>query len=151
MENQATKKPMILVIEPDPLMLTGISAILDQQGYRCFLSRDLKVARKATETLAFDLFLLATETEIQPSLDAAKELRSHQNMQDVPVLFLASHWEENWSERLYEAGGAYFLRKPFEPKLLLSTVSRAVWMPHLVHARHQPKKAYFTQDWVRLS
>ncbi len=59
MENQVAPKPMILVIEPDPVFLTGISAVLDQEGYRCFLSRDLTVANKALEKIVFDLIILS--------------------------------------------------------------------------------------------
>ena len=64
MDRPVVKTPMLLIVEPDPLLLTVISAILDKQGYRCFLSRDLSVARKATEKLAFDLFILSMGEKI---------------------------------------------------------------------------------------
>ncbi len=42
MENQAAKRPTVLVVEPDPLMLTALAAVLDSAGFRCFLARDAR-------------------------------------------------------------------------------------------------------------
>ena len=35
------------------------------------------------------------------------------------------------------AGGSYYLRKPFDPEVLLELVDKALWMPHLVHSHEQ--------------
>ncbi len=143
MENQGGKKPMILVIEPDPLMLTGISAILDKQGYRCFLSRDLKVAQKAIDSQTFDLFLLATNRDIQFAYDAAESLRSTSTTSDVPVIFLLRSGTRIGGNDSNTLGGVYFLSKPFTPHVLIEAVGQAVWVPHLVHARHPTPSLIF--------
>lgn len=150
MENQAIKRPMLLIVEPDPLLLTGISAILDQEGYRCFLSRDLSVALKATEKLAFDLFILSIGDDIERAESMAMELRSSHRNLDIPVIFLAPKLDAAWIARLNAAGGVYCLPKPFDPKVLIQLVERTVWMPHLVQAHLSPPKAHFEADWVRL-
>jgi hypothetical protein len=31
-----------------------------------------------------------------------------------------------------EFGGAYYVKKPFDPMVLIELVERALWMPHLV-------------------
>ena len=33
-------QPVILVIDPDPLTLTAVAAVLDMQGYECHCARD---------------------------------------------------------------------------------------------------------------
>jgi DNA-binding NarL/FixJ family response regulator len=37
--------------------------------------------------------------------------------------------------RSHEAGAAYYLRKPFDPEVLIELVSKALWMPHLVSGK----------------
>ncbi len=45
------KPPMLLIVENDPLLLTGMAAILDKRGYRCFLARNLEVAQQRSKPL----------------------------------------------------------------------------------------------------
>ena len=96
MENQVTKPPMILVVERDPLMLTGISAILDMQGYRCFLARDLEIASQATQSLQFDLIVLSFENSFEAAVEGAAKLRSTQRSTGLPIIFLAPRLEADW-------------------------------------------------------
>lgn len=151
MENQASGKPMLLVVEPDPLMLTGISAILDARGYRCFLSRDLSVAIRATETVAFDLFIVSFSDDVHQACEAANQLRQLNTTDDVPVVFLSDRLEDKWREPLNNAGGSFCLTKPYEPDTLIDLVDRALWMPQLARAKVNPPKTHLAQDWIKLS
>lgn len=150
MENQPTKPPSILIVEQDPLILTGISAILDQKGYRCFLSRDLSVAEKAVETLTFDLFVLSIGDDVSEGEAMANRLHAYESCSDVPIIFVAPRFENSWIGRLNAVGGVYCIPRPLDPYLLMDLVDRAVWMPHLALARLSPPKAHFSNQWVRL-
>jgi len=151
MENQVTKPPMILVVERDPLMLTGISAVLDMQGYRCFLARDIEIAAQATETLQFDLIVLSVENSLEAAVAGASKLRIHQRAAGLPIIFLAPRLEADWIGPLNSVGGVYCVPKPFEPELLIELVEKALCMPHLATARVAPPKAHFGNAWVKLS
>jgi DNA-binding response OmpR family regulator len=151
MENQAVKPPMILIVERDPLLLTGMSAILDQKGYRCFLAREVSIGLKATQAMTFDLIVLSFETDPLQAAKDACELRGTIATRDLPVLFLTNTFESNWIEPLNLAGGVYCLPKPFEPELFLDLVDKALCLPHLAIAKVAPPKAHFEKDWVRLS
>lgn len=151
MKNQVTKPPMILVMEKDALLLTGISAVLHQQGYRCFLARDREVALKATEQQVFDLFLVSFANEVDEACETASSLRQANATKDIPVIFMADLLDDRWREKLHSAGGVYCLPKPFEPDVLLDLVDRTLWMPQLSQLRITPPKAHFAKDWVRLS
>ena len=151
MENQAVKPPMVLIVESDPLLLTGLSAILDQKGYRCFLARDVAVGKKATQAMAFDLIVLSFASDaLQASKDAC-ELRGEIESRDLPVLFLADAFEPAWIEPLNLAGGVYCLPKPFAPEIFLDLVEKALCLPHLAFAKIAPPKLHFAKDWVKLS
>ncbi len=151
MENQAVKPPMILIVESDPLLLTGMSAILDQKGYRCFLARDTTVGLKATQVMEFDLIVLSFGRDVLRAAKDACLLRGADATRDIPVLFLAEALEAKWIEPLNLAGGVYCLPKPFDPEVFLDLVDKALCLPHLAVAKIAPPKAHFAKDWVRLS
>jgi DNA-binding response OmpR family regulator len=151
MENQAVKPPMLLIVESDPLLLTGMAAILDKRGYRCFLARTLDVARQAAESMVFDLILYSFSRDALAAAHGSASLRQYERMQKVPVIFLADEFDPKWIEPLNLAGGVYCLPKPFEPEMLLDLVDRAFCLPHLAERKVSPPKAMFAKDWVRLS
>jgi DNA-binding response OmpR family regulator len=151
MENQAVKPPMILIVESDPLLLTGMAAILDQRGYRCFLARNLDVARQAAGTLTFDLILYSFGNDPLEAAAGAASLRHSERTTDLPVIFLADEFQAKWIEPLHMAGGVYLQPKPFEPEVLLDLVEKAFCLPHLAKAKVAPPKMSTTKDWVRLS
>lgn len=151
MENQAVKPPMILIVESDALLLTGMSAILDQKGYRCFLARNIDVGLKATQAMAFDLIVLSFERDPLRAASDACQLRGNASTRELPVLFLADMFEPNWIEPLNLAGGVYCLPKPFDPDVFLDLVDKTLCLPHLAVAKIAPPNAHFAKDWVRLS
>jgi DNA-binding response OmpR family regulator len=151
MENQAVKPPMVLIVESDPLMLTGLAAILDKKGYRCFLARTVEIAEQATQSIAFDLIVYSFATDPIEAAQAVAKLRTTEQMLDCPVLFLADAYDSKWIEPLNLAGGVYCLPKPFEPELFLELVDKTFCLPHLAAAKVAPPKPHFAKDWVRLS
>jgi len=150
MENQAVKPPMILIVESDPLLLTGMSAILDQKGFRCFLARDTTVGLKATQAMTFDLIVLSFGRDALQAANDACLLRGLDKTRELPVLFLAETFESTWIEPLNLAGGVYCLPKPFDPEVFLDLVDKALCLPHLAVAKIAPPKAHFAKDWVKL-
>ena len=156
MENQVTKPPMILVVEPDPVMLTAVAAILDMQGYRCFLARTVEVATQATSQFPLDLIVFSLgESMLGESIDQAlvdaKRLRSTPMSEGVPIIFIASHPNVDWIGPLNSVGGVYCLPKNFEPQMLLDAVEKTLWMPHLAVARVAPPKSHLSNTWIKLS
>jgi len=151
MENQVTKPPMILVVEPDPLMLTGFAAILDMQGYRCFLARSVEVAMQAISEFPLDLILFSIGESLDQALADSKLLRSKPLSEGVPIIFIASYPSVDWIGPLNSVGGVYCLPRTFEPQVLLDAVEKTLWMPHLAVARVAPPKSHLINNWVRLS
>jgi len=151
MENQVTKPPMILVVESDPVMLTGFAAILDMQGYRCFLARDANVAEKATIEFPLDLIILSIGESLDQAMSDARVLRMSQFTEGVPIIFIASYPNVDWIGPLNSVGGVYCLPRTFEPQILLDAVNKTLWMPHLATARVAPPKAHLSNAWVRLN
>jgi DNA-binding response OmpR family regulator len=135
MTSLASEPAVILVIDSDPLTMTGIAAILDMSGYECHCARGPEAALKAAKTLPLDLILCDVNLAGESGLDLYREIRQQPGMDEVPVMFMSSSQAPDIVRRSHDAGAAYYLRKPFDPEVLLELVSKALWMPHLVQSR----------------
>ena len=152
MENQAAKRPMVLVVEPDALMLTAMAAVLHSAGFRSFLAKTHDVAVAACKTTSFDLIVASfEENQVLHVAQNVAQLRSYQQNADLPVIFVSSRLDVSWIEPLNKAGGVHCLTRPFEPEKLIELAEQACMFPHLAIARLAPPKAHFAHDWVRLT
>ena len=126
---------VILVIDDDALTLTGVAATLDMAGYECHCARDVEAATKAARTLSLDLIICDVMIGATSGLELCSDLRKENKNNDCPVLFVSSNQAPDIIRRTHDAGGAYYLRKPFDPEVLTELVAKALWMPHLVKSR----------------
>lgn len=136
MHTLASNQAVILVVDSDPILLTGTAAVLHSVGYECHCARDGQGAIKAARSLALDLILCDVSLGGGESgLELCKNIRQMPGCIDVPVMFVSSHQLPDIVRRSHEAGAAYYLRKPFDPDVLIELVSKALWMPHLVSSK----------------
>jgi two-component system OmpR family response regulator len=126
-------RAVILVIDPDPLMLTGIAAVLHTQGYECHCARDAEAARRAANTLPLDLIICEMNMPGRSGVNLCHELIETAALQGVPTIILAS--EEPKCAMDGPLSKAVVLLRPFQPQLLIDEVANALWMPHLVGTR----------------
>ena len=135
MSSYISAKPIILVIDPDALTLTAIAASLHLSGYECFCARDGEAAIKAGMAESLDLIICDVNVDGDRGLEICKEIRELPARNDVPVMFISSNQTPDIVRRSHDAGGTYYLQKPFDPEVLLELVDKALWMPHLVDNR----------------
>src|SRR3954471_9270792 len=126
---------IVLIIDDDPITLTGIAAVLNMSGYECHCARDREAAMKGGRTLALDLIICDVNLAGESGLALCRELRHEPGMDDVPVMFMSSAQIPDIVRRSHDGGGPYSLRKPFDPEVLIELVGKALWMPHLVQSR----------------
>lgn len=125
---------VILIVDADPLTLTGMAATLDMAGYECHCAQDATAAIKAAKTARLDLIICDVSLDGESGLALANDLRQAYG-EDVPLMFVTDSQAPDIVRRVHEAGGAYYLRKPLDPDVLVELVGKALWMPHLVRAR----------------
>lgn len=131
----------ILLVDDDPLALTAAAAVLDMAGYTVHQARDRQAALKAARSIALDLLICDVNLAGESGLELCRELRRLPGMEDVPVMFVSATQLPDIVRRSHDAGGAYYLRKPLDPEVLVELVGKALWLPHLVQSRlamHQP-------------
>ena len=135
MNSLAARPAVILIIDNDPITMTGLAAVLDMSGYECHCARGPEAALKAARTLPLDLILCDVNLGDESGVDLCGELLQQPGLEDVPVMFMASGQGVDIVRRSSPTGAAYYLRKPFDPDVLLELVGKALWMPHLVQSR----------------
>ncbi len=146
----------VLVIDPDPLMLTAIGSVLDMQGHRCVLARNEAMALDSIAAGQFDVIVLSIE-QLQRGCDFAARLRGSEAQpavhRDVPIIFLVPELSSHWLPKLSACGGVFSLLKPIDPYSLIDLVEKALWMPHVAKGRSGTPAAHLSQqnDWVKLS
>jgi len=137
MSSTSQEPAVILIIDDDAITLTGIAAVLNMSGYECHCARDRAAALKGVRTLMLDLIICDVNLAGESGLALCRELRSEPGMDEVPVMFMSSAQIPDIVRRSHDAGGAYYLRKPFDPEVLIELVGKALWMPHLVQTRYR--------------
>jgi CheY-like chemotaxis protein len=130
-----SSSPVILIIDSDPIMLTGVAAVLNMQGHECHCASDETAAIKAADDLPLDLIICDVNIHGKSGIELCNRLQDECGHTDVPVMLVSGTQVADIVRRAHEAGGAYYLRKPFDPDVLIELVDKALWMPHLVRSR----------------
>lgn len=134
--NDIARQPAeILLIDDQEPARAAATAVLDDAGYTVRQARDRSAALKIARTEAIDLVICDVHLGGDSGLELCREVRRLPGMQDVPFMFVSSTQLPDIVRRSHEAGGAYYLRKPLDPDVLLDLVSKALWLPHLLHSR----------------
>lgn len=129
----------VLIIEPDPLMLTAIGSVLNSAGHHAVLARTERIATESIQDGKFDSIVLSIE-DLERGCDFARRLRSFPATVDTPVVFMVPELSSSWTESLAAAGGAFSILKPVDPDNLIELVEKALWLPHLADAHRSASK-----------
>jgi DNA-binding response OmpR family regulator len=127
----------ILVVDGDPLTLTGLAAALHLSGYTIQCAADEEAAEKAAKKEAFDLIICDGDRLKQPTWPWLNHLRDFPLQQESPCICLVHHADMVLLAQVGDAYWATAVTKPYDPKSLLEVVENTLWMPHLVNVRSQ--------------
>lgn len=124
--------PVILVIDSDALTMTATAATLHTRNFEVHCARDREAAIKAGRSLSLDLIISDVNLRGVDGVALVEELRELPDCCDVPVMFISATQLPDVISRSHKHGSSFHLRKPFDPKVMLDLVEKALWMPHLV-------------------
>ncbi|MBN1588848.1 MAG: response regulator [Pirellulales bacterium] len=131
------KQPLILVVDDEAEVLGEVATALAGAGYVCHCCNNANDALQFADTHTPDLILSDINLDGHSGLEMCEQLKTKDNVKDVPIMFLSGAQIPDIIRRSHAVGGAYYLRKPFDPEVLLELVDKALWMPHLVHSHEQ--------------
>jgi len=131
----AGKRTVILVIDDEASVLKEVSGVLAKCGHDCRSSSDPETAFERAVRLQPDLIICDINLGEASGFELCERIQNEGQLAEVPVIFLSGAQIPDVVRRSHEAGGTYYLRKPFDRDVLVDLVDRALWMPHLVRDR----------------
>lgn len=130
-------KAMVLVVDDENDVLGEVSAILGSAGYNCHCCNTAEAAAEFVATNVPDLIISDINLAGRSGLEMCERIKENKDFKEVPVMFLSGAQIPDIIRRSHAVGGTYYLRKPFDPEVLLELVDKALWMPHLIGSHKQ--------------
>lgn len=138
--NQSTR-PIVLIVDPDPLTLTGLSATLHHEKLEVHGARTRTAALRAAQDLPLDLMVLDCWIEPDLGQNLIRSVRMLPHLVDMPVVLITDPGND---VTIPMPTAAFEVQKPLDLEAFIAVVKRAVWMPHMVHSPSQPKPHTFS-------
>jgi len=129
------EQPLILVVDHQPEVLAELATVLSGAGYRCRLCSTAADALAATEDEVPDLIIAEVHLGATSGLELCERIKLRPALADVPVMFLSATQIPDIIRRSHAVGGSYYIRKPFDPAVLVELIEKAVWLPRLCSAQ----------------
>ena len=107
------RRGTILLVDDDARVQTNNREILERRGYTVLLAISLAEARKAIRERAPDAVVLDITLPDGDGVNFLKEIRQ---TSQIPVLMLTSSQAPEKAASSFDAGGDYYLRKPYDLK-----------------------------------
>ena len=118
-----SKKYSILLVEDEDSMVTLIRYNLEQAGYIFSSVKNGKLALEFCERQQPDLIISDISMPEMDGYELREKLINNEKFRDIPFIFLTAKTQVDDKFRGMGLGVSHFLIKPFEPELLLLTVS----------------------------
>jgi len=117
------KKFKILIVDDQQKNIQVLGSLLRQENYIIGVATNGKQALDIlVKTKDYDLVLLDVNMPVMDGFQAAKEIRKHESLKGIPIIFLTALVESDSIVKGFEAGGQDYVTKPFNSKELLSRV-----------------------------
>ena len=113
----------ILFLDDDPLSLKMYSRITDLAGYRSITTTDAEEAIKLATTQPLALMFTDFQMPKMDGLAVIQALRAQEITKNLPVYMLSGSTSTDLHERVIQAGGQGYLRKPVRLEALLNIIS----------------------------
>jgi two-component system alkaline phosphatase synthesis response regulator PhoP len=122
-KSRVNKQYTILLVEDEDSMVTLIKYNLEQAGYIFFFAKNGKLALEFCHKQRPDLIISDISMPEMDGYELREKLITDENFRDIPFIFLTAKTQSDDKFRGIGLGVNHFLIKPFEPELLLLTIS----------------------------
>lgn len=132
MQRHWTAQPRVLLVDDELSVLEQLTEVLRGAGLACEGCASADAALPRARQLMPDLIVADTNLAGYSGVELCEQIRTDPALADVPVMFLSAGQVPDIIRRPHPLGGAYYVRKPFSPEVLLELIERVLWMPSLV-------------------
>ncbi|MEH2128798.1 response regulator [Nostoc sp.] len=130
-----TSEAKVLIVDDDPVILAGLSALLTPWGLEVTTLSQSQQFWQVLIATSPDLVVLDLEMPIVNGLELCKVVRQDAQWGDLPILVVTAHTEAEFLQQAFAAGADDFISKPvLGPELVtrvLSRIQRTRWRSQL--------------------
>ena len=127
MNDTGEKRPLILVIDAEPDVLERFNEALTEAEFECRCCATPQEAVAAALENPPDLIVCDLNLQGEAAVETCEQIKRQSGLEQVPVMFLSGAQRPDIIRRSHIAGeGAYCLRKPFSPKVLVELIDHAL-------------------------
>lgn len=119
---QTLQPPRVLIVEDDPDVAASLCEHLASQGVSVLHSATGSTVPKLVEQLQPNLVLLDLRLPDADGFDVCRRLMNGEATAGVPIILLSGMEGAGLVRRARQAGARFFLRKPYDPDVLMLLV-----------------------------
>src|SRR5277367_1245734 len=112
-------KEKLLVADDNPVNINVLRDTLEPHGYEILAAPNGETALKIAQRATPGLILLDIMMPVMNGLEVCRRLKGMDGLREIPVIFLTARQEMESLAEAFEAGGADYITKPFQPEELL--------------------------------
>lgn len=124
----------ILIVDDEPGNIRFLGDLLIGKGYRIYLANSGEMALEIATTIRPDLILL--DIFMPPGMDGletCRRLKARDETYLIPIIFLTAQAGEETVLQAFDSGGADYVTKPFDARVLLARVATHTELSILSH------------------
>lgn len=134
---KAARRPLILCVEDEPLLLRDLCEELEESGYQAIGVPDVPAALLVLARLTPALVLCDISLPGQSGYDLLAELRESEQLSHIPFVLLTALGGREHMLQGTRAGADDYLVKPVDYDLLLATVATRLALVQRLQRQHQ--------------
>ncbi|MEA5115825.1 MAG: response regulator [Geobacteraceae bacterium] len=115
-------KKRVLVIEDNEQNLYLVTFLLERNGYRVSAARDGVIGIEQASREIPDLILLDIQLPLLDGYAVAKQLKSRDELVDVPIVAVTSYAMPGDREKALESGCSGYIEKPINPDTFMTQI-----------------------------
>ena len=130
----ANQSKKVLVIDDEQVVVDEVVEFLTHNGYDPTVCMNADEALATAKSDVFDLIISDINLGAASGLELCQRIHELENANETPVIFLSGAQIPDIIRRSRYAGGTYYVRKPFDPEVMVELIDKAMWLPALTHS-----------------
>jgi CheY-like chemotaxis protein len=119
----------ILLVEDDAIQIELIKKHLEPIGYDVIVAKNGQEGLKLAEKQKPDLILMDMIMPGMHGLEATIKLKESPQTQNIPIIALTIMSSPKFVQECYRAGIISYIKKPYDPKVLVESVEKIIGKP----------------------
>jgi DNA-binding response OmpR family regulator len=117
---------LILIVDHEQSSLDETAAVLMASGFACHCCQTAEAAIAAAEMVTPSLILSDINLHGVSGVEMCQQIQQNPALTEMPVMFLSKTQIPDIIRRSDGIRGAYYLRKPFDPDVLVGLIDTAL-------------------------